>query len=64
VVLPYKYDFLTEDEINSKIVVKLGQVDVLMAQGRRVADAVRVIGVTEILIVIGEMSAAARKVIG
>jgi len=31
-----------------EIVAKLRQVDVLMAQGRSVADAVRVIGVTEV----------------
>ena len=31
-----------------EIVVKLRQVDVLMAQGRQVADAVRAIGVTEV----------------
>jgi putative transposase len=31
-----------------EIVAKLGQVDVLMAQGRLVADAVRAIGVTEV----------------
>jgi putative transposase len=31
-----------------EIVVKLRQVDVLMAQGRPVADAVRSIGVTEV----------------
>ena len=31
-----------------EIVVKLRQVDVLMAQGRHVADAVRAIGVTEV----------------
>ena len=30
------------------IVAKLRQVDVLMAQGRQVADAVRAIGVTEV----------------
>ena len=31
-----------------EIVAKLRQVDVLMAQGRLVADAVRAIGVTEV----------------
>lgn len=31
-----------------EIVTKLRQVDVLMAQGRQVADAVRAIGVTEV----------------
>jgi putative transposase len=31
-----------------EIVAKLRQVDVLMAQGRLVADAIRVIGVTEV----------------
>ena len=31
-----------------EIVAKLRQVDVLMAQGRQVADAVRAIGVTEV----------------
>lgn len=31
-----------------EIVVKLRQVDVLMAQGKPVADAVRMIGVTEV----------------
>ena len=31
-----------------EIVAKLRQVDVLMAQGKAVADAVRVIGVTEV----------------
>jgi transposase-like protein len=31
-----------------EIVAKLRQIDVLMAQGRPVADAVRVIGVTEV----------------
>jgi transposase-like protein len=31
-----------------EIVAKLRQVDVLMAQGRPVADAVRAIGVTEV----------------
>jgi transposase-like protein len=31
-----------------EIVTKLRQVDVLMAQGRQVADAVRTIGVTEV----------------
>ena len=31
-----------------EIVAKLRQVDVLMAQGRAVADAVRLIGVTEV----------------
>ena len=31
-----------------EIVAKLRQVDVLIAQGRQVADAVRVIGVTEV----------------
>lgn len=31
-----------------EIVAKLRQVDVLMAQGRHVADAVRTIGVTEV----------------
>ena len=45
-----------EDEINGEeerhtaeeIVAKLRQVNVLMAQGRPVADAVRAIGVTEV----------------
>jgi len=31
-----------------EIVIKLRQVDVLMAQGRPVAEAVRAIGVTEV----------------
>ena len=31
-----------------EIIAKLRQVDVLMAQGRQVADAVRAIGVTEV----------------
>jgi transposase-like protein len=31
-----------------EIVAKLRQVDVLMAQGRQVSDAVRAIGVTEV----------------
>ena len=31
-----------------EIVAKLRQVDVLMSQGRQVADAVRTIGVTEV----------------
>jgi putative transposase len=41
-----------------EIVAKLRQVDVLMAQGRLVADAVRAIGVTEVTIG-GGMSTAA-----
>jgi CRISPR/Cas system CSM-associated protein Csm2 small subunit len=47
-----KYVFQMEDNIDGKkrhtaeeIVAKLGQVDVLMAKGRQVADAVRAIGV-------------------
>jgi hypothetical protein len=50
-----KYVFRMEDKIDGKkrhaaeeIVAKLGQVDVLMAQGRQVADPVRAIGVTEV----------------
>lgn len=31
-----------------EIVAKLGQVDVLTAQGRQVSDAVRTMGVTEV----------------
>ena len=31
-----------------EIIAKLRQVDVLMAQGRQVADAIRAIGVTEV----------------
>jgi energy-coupling factor transporter ATP-binding protein EcfA2 len=50
-----KYDFRMEDRSMARkrhtaeeIVAKLRQVDVLMAQGRQVADAVRAIGVTEV----------------
>ena len=39
---------LRSAQIAEEIVAKLRQVDVLMAQGRQVADAVRAIGVTEV----------------
>ena len=42
-----------------EIVAKLRQVDLLMAQGRQVADAVRAIGVTEVTSIDGGMSMAA-----
>ena len=60
-----KYVFRMEDKINGndeayseEIVAKLRQVDVLMAQGRQVADAVRAIGVTEVTYYHGGMSMA------
>jgi putative transposase len=41
-----------------EITAKLRQVDVLMAQGKLVADAVRMIGVTELTYAVGAASMA------
>ena len=42
-----------------EIVAKLRQVDVLLAQGQTVADAIRAIGVTEVTYTAGATSTAA-----